>query len=119
MTTLTKKELKAEDQLRAREILLNYTAEIRDESALVLITQQMGKGETDYLRVQIAYIDKKQEVKTGHLTWAIAQIFGYSLRDINGYHFLAIGGGGYSKSDEIARSLAFFYDVARVRYELN
>lgn len=118
MATLTKAEKKA-DQQRAREILDYYAPQIQDETALLLISQEIGKGLTDYLRVQLAYSDGRGNIQTAHLTWAIAQIFGYSLRDRNGYSYLAISGYGYSKPDEIARSLAMIYGVARVRYETN
>lgn len=110
---------KKQDQERASAILWNFAPEIENDNALFLITQEYGKGITDYLRVQIAYTDKAGSIQTAHLTWALAQLFGYSLRDRQGYHYLAISGGGYSKADEIARSLAFFFGTNRVRYELN
>ena len=118
MATLTKAERQA-DQQRAREILDYFAPQIQDESALLIISQEIGKGLTDYLRVALTYTDNNGKIQTAHLTWAIAQIFGYSLRDRNGRHYLAISGYGYSKADEIARSLAMIYSVARVRYELN
>lgn len=110
---------KQQDQQRAREILDFFAPQIQDETALLVISQELGKGLTDYLRVALAYTDNNGKVQTAHLTWAIAQIFGYSLRDRNGRHYLAISGYGYSKADEIARSLAMIYGVARVRYETN
>lgn len=118
MATMTKAERKA-DQERAKEILDFYAPQIQDETALLVISTEYGKGITDYLRVSLAYNDEKGRIQTAHLTWAIAQIFRYSLRDRNGRHYLAISGGGYSKADEIARSLAMVYGVARVRYEQN
>lgn len=118
MATLTKLE-KKQDQQRAREILDYYAPQIQDGSALLVISQEFGKGLTDYLRVALAYNDEKGNIQTAHLTWAIAKIFEYSLRDRNGRHYLAISGYGYSKSDEIARSLAMIYGVSRVRYETN
>jgi len=118
MATQTKAE-KQEDQQRAREILDAYAPYVQDESALLLISQEVGKGLTDYLRVQLAYTDKDGKTQTAHFTWAVGKIFGHSLRDRNGYHYLAISGYGYSKADEIARSLAMIYGVARVRYEQN
>lgn len=118
MATLTKAEKKA-DQERARELLNYYAPQIQDKTALLIISQEIGKGLTDYLRVALAYTDTNGNTQTAHLTWAIAQIFEYSLRDRNGRHYLAISGYGYSKADEIARSLAFLYGVDRIRYELN
>lgn len=116
---MTTKLEKKQDQERAREILNAYAPQVQEGSALLIISQDFGKGLTDYLRVALAYNDEKGNIQTAHLTWAVAQIFGYSLRDRNGRHYLAIGGYGYSKADEIARSLAMVYGVARVRYELN
>lgn len=118
MATQTKAE-KAKDQQLAREILDHYAPQIQDESALLLISQEVGKGLTDYLRVQLAYSDNDGKIQTAHFTWAVGKLFGHTLRDRNGYHYLAISGYGYSKADEIARSLAMVYGVARVRYELN
>ena len=110
---------KKQDQQRAREILDLYAEQIQDGTALLFISQEFGKGLTDYLRVALTYADNDGKTQVAHLTWALAQIFEYSLRDRNGRHYLAISGYGYSKSDEIARSLAFYYGVDRIRYELN
>lgn len=108
---------KQQDQKLAKDILDQHANKL--ENGLVLISQELGKGMTDYLRVQIVYPDNNGKIITSHLTWAMAKLFGYSLRDRSGYWALAISGGGYSKADELARSLAFFYGVDRVRYELN
>lgn len=110
---------KQQDQQRAREILDLCAPHIQDGSALLLISQENGKGMTDYLRAKLAYTDSEGSTQTLHLTWAIAKALGYSLRDRSGYWYLAISGYGYSKADEIARSLAFLFGVSRVRYELN
>ena len=116
MTTLTQAE-KMADLSRARDLLNGYADDIKSEKALVLISVDYGKGVTDYLRVAIAGTDSTGKVQTGHLTWAIAKALGYTLKSRNGYWFLAISGGGYSKSDEIARHLAIYYGIDRVRYE--
>lgn len=107
------------DIQRSKEILDYYAPQIQDGSALLLISQDVGKGLTDYLRVQLAYTDTDGKTQTAHFTWAVSKLFGYSLRDRNGYYYLAISGYGYSKADEIARSIARFYGVDRVRYEQN
>lgn len=118
MATLTKAE-KLADQQRAKEILAQYASDIESGDYLLMITQELGKGLTDYLRVQIVYNNSDGKPSTSHLTWAISKALGYTLRDRNGYHYLAISGYGFSKADEIARSLAFIYGVDRIRYELN
>ena len=116
MTTAT---YKREDLATALDTLERYREEITNENALLIITAEMGKGETDYFRALLTYTNKDGRTDYAHLTWAIAKLFGYSLRDRGGYWYLAIGGGGYSKTDEIARSLANYYGIERVRYERN
>jgi cobalamin biosynthesis protein CobD/CbiB len=113
---LTKTE-KAQDLKMALDILRNHKNDITQSGALVLISQELGKGVTDYLRVTLAY-RREHQINQAHLTWAIAKALGFSLRDRQGYWFIAISGGGFSKPDEIARALASFYRVERVRYEI-
>jgi hypothetical protein len=105
-----------QDQARALDIMESVREEIASGSGLVSITTDYGKGITDYLRVSVFY-SKDGEVRQSHLTWAVAKQFGYSLRDRNGRWYLAISGGGYSKSYEIALSLARYYGVEKIRYE--
>ena len=113
---MSTKTEKLEDQERSLWILESVREEITSGNGLVSITTDYGKGITDYLRVSVFYY-KEGEVRQSHLTWAIAKQFGYSLRDRNGRWYLAISGGGYSKSYEIALSLARFYGVEKIRYE--
>jgi hypothetical protein len=115
---------KKEDQVRAVWILESVREEITSGSGLVSITTDYGKGITDYLRVSVFYSRESEafgsegsEVRQSHLTWAIAKQFGYSLRDRSGRWYLAISGGGYSKSYEIALSLARYYGIEKIRYE--
>ena len=110
---------KREDQQRARDILEQVRKEITSGNALLLISPELGKGETDYLRALLVYTMEDGRTASYHLTWSIAKLFGYSLRDRAGYWFIAMGGGGYSKPDEIARTLASYYGIDRVRYETN
>lgn len=114
MTTKTEKR---HDYEMALDILNNHASDVREGGALLLISQEIGKGVTDYYRVSLAY-RRNHEINQAHLTWAIAKALGFSLRDRNGYWHLAISGGGFSKPDEIARSLASFYGLERVRYEI-
>jgi hypothetical protein len=110
---------KREDEQRARDILETVREEITSGNALLLISAELGKGETDYLRALLTYSNKDGRTDYAHLTWAVAKLFGYSLRERAGYWFIAMGGGGYSKPDEIARTLASYYGIERVRYERN
>lgn len=116
MTTATEKK---QDKARAHELLSYFVDHVQNGKSLLMITQENGKGITDYLRVQLVFINEDGTLNNAHLTWAMGKAFGYSLRDRNGYHYLAISGGGYSKANELARNLATFYGVDRIRYELN
>ena len=107
------------DAYLSRETLENYADEIKSGNALLLIHQDFGKGLTDYLRITLAYSDSDGYVKTGYLTWAFAKHWNYPFKERNGYNYVALSGYGYSKADEIARHLAHFYGVDRIRYELN
>lgn len=120
MATTTEKK---QDLAHAQAVLEQYRQEVESGNALFLISTEYGKGETDFLRVQIVYTEHDKEKDTSktnlsHLTWHIGKAFGYSLRERTGTRwYLAIRGGNFSKSDEIARTLANFYGVERVRYE--
>lgn len=108
-----------QDKQHALDILESFADKIQSDKALLLITQELGKGQTDYLRVMITYqTPDYPHPLVLHLTWAMAKHFGYSLRDRNGRWYLAIGGGGFSKPDELARTLANYYQVERIRYEV-
>jgi hypothetical protein len=114
---MTTKTEKAQDLEMALDILRNHATDITQGGALVLISQELGKGTTDYYRVTLAY-RREHQINQAHLTWAIGKALGFSLRDRNARWYLAINGGNFSKPDEIARALASFYNVERVRYEI-
>ena len=118
MTTATATEKKA-DKAHALAILETYREDITSGKALVSIATEYGKGTTDYLRVIVFYPNKQGEVVQSHLTWAIAKGLDWGLRDRAGKWYLALNGGGYSKSYEIARHLASFYGIEKIRYEEN
>ena len=120
MTTTTAAE-RAADIERGKWILDELREHFRDDG-LLLVSANYGTGITDYFKVTT--IQSNPIMKSGqsvwHLTWAMSKVFGYSLRVQRdyGYWELAIKGGGYSKPDELARSLAGYYGLERVRYEL-
>lgn len=116
MTTATEKR---QDFQMAIDILNNHKSDLLEDGALLLISQELGKGATDYYRVTLAY-QRNHQINLSHLTWAIGKALGFSLRDRNGYWYLAINGGGYSKPDSIQYALADFFGVDRYafRYEL-
>jgi hypothetical protein len=118
MATQTKAE-KQQDLEHALGILESVREDLTAPSGLLLISAEWGKSATDYFRVSTPSLDKYSgRTYLSHLTWAIAKVVGYRLRDKNGYWSLAIYGGGYSKSDEIARNLAIYYGVERIAYEI-
>jgi hypothetical protein len=116
MTTATDKKA---DIATALDTLERYREEITSGNALLIITAEIGKGQTDYFRALLTYTNKDGRTDSAHLTWAMAKLFGYSLRDRGGYWYLAIGGGGYSKTDAIAYSLGNYFNIERIRYERN
>ena len=114
MTTTTKAE-RAADLERATWILDNMAEHFR-AGGLLLVSADYGTGATDYFRTSAVEYSHAQTIT--HLTWAMAKVFDYSLRDKHGYWHLAMGGGGYSKPDQLARDLAGYYGLERIRYEI-
>lgn len=113
---MTTKTERAADIERATWILSNHAQHFR-QGGLLLVSATYGKGLTDYFRLSAVTSDKEAQT-LGHLTWAVAKVFGLSLRDRNGYWALGISGHGYSKPDELARWLANYYAIERIRYEI-
>jgi hypothetical protein len=118
MTTQTAAE-KREDRQTALDILESVREQITSGNALLLINAELGKGSTDYFRALLTYTNEDGRTDYAHLTWAIAKVFGYTLKDRNGFWCLALGGGGYGKAEAIADSLARYYGIDRVRFERN
>jgi hypothetical protein len=117
MTTTTAE--RKQNQQQALDILENLRDTLTAPSALLIISADLGKGVTDYFRVAVPNVDTySKQGYLSHLTWAFAIYFGYRLRDKNGYNYLSINGGNFNKPDEIARTLANFYGVERIRYEV-
>lgn len=114
---MTTKQEKIKDLEQALDTLNRLEQDIKDGKSLLLISEEQGKGLTDYLRVTLAHPSCCNGITVSHLTWAIAKAFGYSLRERNGYWYLAISGYGFSKSYEVADSLAKHYGLERIYYE--
>lgn len=90
---------------------------------LLLVSVDYGTGATDYLKATAVTAYEINTIWNGaqttwNLTWAMAKVFGYSLRDKNGYWHLAMNGGGYSKPHALAYALERYYGLDRVRYEI-
>jgi hypothetical protein len=111
----TKAAERAADIERATQILDNMAEHFR-AGGLLLVSATYGSGATDYFRTT-AITEWNDAQGVLHLTWAMAKVFGYSLRDRKGYWYLAISGYGWYKPDQLARDLAGYYGLERVRYE--
>jgi hypothetical protein len=114
---MTKTEERQKSVKLANDILEQLRSYVKNDEVLFLVSMELGKGHTDYLRVMATY-KGDYGPNISHLTWAVGKAFEYSLRDRKGRWFLALGGGGYSKPDEVARCLAYFYNVERLKYEV-
>jgi hypothetical protein len=109
---------KKENEMRlAGGYLLALQQHIQNDTALVLISREIGKGLTDYLKISIAY-QENGRVFVSDVTWAYAKVFGYSLRDRHGRYFVAMGGHGYDKAHHVTLGLATFYGVEKVSHEI-
>jgi hypothetical protein len=116
MTTTTKAQT---EQAKALKILDNLRDTLSAKNAFLIISQQLGKGETDYFRIATPSTDNYSGFGyLSDLTWFIGKAFGYRLTEKGGRWLLAVNGGGFSKPDELARTLANFYSIERVRYEV-
>ena len=106
---------KLEKVTNATQQLREWESHIKGDSALLLISETQGKGFTDYYRAYLFFVDSERIQRT-ELTWAIAQVSNYALKDLGGAWHLAISGGGFDKRYEIARLLEDFYGIAGIRY---
>jgi hypothetical protein len=77
---------KRENKKAAIETLERVREQITSGNALLLISAEMGAGETDYFRALLTYQNKDGRTDYAHLTWAISEVFGYRLRDRYGYY---------------------------------
>jgi hypothetical protein len=114
--------IKREDLARAHYLLDTAETGVREHlsaGGLLLVSAHYGKSITDYYRLAIVTLDGLRiEQRISHLTWAYSQVFGYSLREIAGRDYLAVSGGGFSKPDELADTLARYYGLDRVQYAI-
>lgn len=105
--TTTKKE----QTTWAMTLLEGQRARITAPESQLIISQTLGTGLTDYLRVFLVFTDAAGRVQTDNLTWGLGHALGYSLRDRAGQWHLAISGYGYSKPLDVAIALARFYGL--------
>lgn len=98
------------------KMLESFRPRVESGNYIFLISEQLGQGMTDYYRVTLA-TSLHGKTESHRLTFAIATALGYRLHDQDGRWKLAISGGNFSKTDEIARALGRFYGVGSVRYD--
>jgi hypothetical protein len=114
---MTKTEERQKSVKLANDTLEQLRSYVKNDEVLFLVSMELGKGHTDYLRVMATYKGENGP-RMSHLTWQVGKAFDYSLRDRKGRWYLALDGGNFDKPDEIARCLAYFYNVERLKYEV-
>lgn len=112
---MTTKAETLKDLEHARAIL-DGAREHLGSGGLLLFEIDYGTGLTDYLRAVTIQNGYNRQLVT-HLTWAMAKVFGYSLRYKAGNRHLAISGYGYSKQDQLSRELANYYGLDRILHD--
>lgn len=112
---MTTKQERLEDLERAQWILDNLREHFSG-GGLLLVSTDYGSGLTDYLRTSAVITENGRQTRLT-LTWAMAKLFGYSLRDRAGYWHLAVSGYGYSKEDQLARELADYYGLEQILHD--
>lgn len=113
----TKKEIE-------RQEALSHLAEWKDEilapSSLLEFRTEYGKGQTDYVSVHLYYV-KDGEGRMANLTYNVGRACGYSFRRSEYKNQLALGGGNYSKSFDVAlamfRALEIDHKEEKVNFE--
>ena len=112
---MTTKEEQRRDQDHALKILENERQHLAAGGLLIFVADY-GSGQTDYYRAVTARHYYGRETLS-HLTWAIGTAFGYGLRDKNGRWYLAVSGGNFSKTDQLARDLAAYYGLKEINHD--
>lgn len=83
---------------------------------LLLISQRNGTGLTSYMKAVLLWTNKHGTIERTELQWALAVVFGYTVKDLDGSYHLAMSGYGYDKRYEIVRLLENYYGIAGMNY---
>lgn len=97
----TAKETKA---LEALSHLEEWKDEILEPSSFLEFRTEYTRNITDYVSVHL-YYQKDGRGHSADLTYNVGNACGYSFRRGNNHNQLALGGGGYSKSYDVALSM--------------
>lgn len=99
----------------AQKGLNEYRQKLEKGKALFLVEQQLGKGFTDYHRCFVFYTYNGLVERT-EITWALATLAGYRLKDVNGRWTIAISGGNFDKVHELKTALENALGISRIRW---
>jgi hypothetical protein len=109
MATAKEKATERED---AREFLTNKVkARLVEPSSLLKVRTEYTRSVTDYVTVELYYVDSDGRGQYMNLSGTIGQALGIRRRAGNRPVQLAIGGGGYSKSYDVALRLFHFLNL--------
>lgn len=117
--TITKAE-KAQRKAESIETLnKHWKTVILEPSSLLNVSIEYGKGDTDYVKAELYYVDKDGKGALYDLSWHIANSCGYSFRRGGYSRQLALGGGGYSKTYDVALALFHIIGIDHREIEVN
>lgn len=98
---MSKASEKAAKQAEALEYLKEWKETILAPSSFLEFRIEYGKGQTDFVSVHL-YYQKDGKGHTTTLTHNVGLASGYSFRRGDWSSQLALGGGGYSKTYDVA-----------------
>ena len=107
----TKKEIERADAISN---LKAWLPEILDPTSFLELSTEYTRGQTDYVTVKLFYV-KDGRGHVVNLGYNVARACGYRQRSNS--HQLGLGGGGYSKSYDVA--LAMFRALGIERDQVN
>lgn len=103
----TKKQI---EQTEALSYLAEWKDEILEPSSILEFRTEYSKGITDYVSVHL-YYQKDGEGRSVNLTHNVGKACGYKFRNNQNAIQLALGGGGYSKSYDVALAMFRALDI--------
>ena len=114
-----KREMNKEEKqqrLQNAKHQLDAWADMVKGKHLLLISQRNGTGLTSYLKAVLLWTNEHGTIERTELQWALAVVYEYRLKDLDGEWHLAMSGYGYDKRYEIVRLLENYYGIAGMNY---